>query len=274
MRWRQRRAGPDEDVQKLDDDATKTGVRWRSSRGGGTPRVQRFLCQRGYSSEFCRLLDRPESGKPSVEVCRCFRIRGLQMDRSDSVKSSAVHHSLSFASLLPSSGPPGLRTSGDHSSARPMVAPTRDYSNNFLGRHCPLPLTISGTRRHSSERPAWLQLSPLAHSAGLCRWTSNTVYRGSNVLPFMTSAPRRHRTAGPLRISCHRASNATTRRGNIFPFVTSSAPRQQDQSGETLNSLAGPVRISRRRVSCPYSFPIAVSPSFEKEGRTYGWNTS
>ena len=76
--------------------------------------------------------------------------------------------------------------------------------------------------------------------------------------------------------------------GNILPCrVTHSFQAAQDQSGGQDSKVplahsaypAAEIPILIRRgqqfsLRDPLSFPNALSPSFEKEGRTYGWNTS
>ena len=160
------------------DDAMKTGVRRRSNRGGGNATCSALPVPMGVllSGLLRLLLSRPESDTPCVEVCRCFRIRGLWLNWPDSSKSSAVQHSVSSASLLSSPGPLGLRTSGGHSPARSMVAPARDYSNNFSGRNCPFPETPTGSQAAVSERRARLRLTPLIHSTGTCSRASNSAH--------------------------------------------------------------------------------------------------
>ena len=65
-----------------------------------------------------------------------------------------------------------------------------------------------------------------------------------NILPSVTSLVSLNSLAGPLCISGSRSSDTAHGGSNVLPFMTH------------------------------FSSPIAFSPSFEKEGRMYGWNTS
>ena len=204
-----------------------------------------------------------------------------------------LQHSLSSGSLLPSLGPPGKWNSGDHSMTCPMVAHARDYLNNFSGGTILSPRLPLVPRRHSTRATGMVMANP---AGPLCRYVPLSLkyrtQRGQypplrDLLVFQAAqnwssgretqkslSPTPH--IPPSRLQC------CTWRGNILPSVTSSAPKRTRTRvvGETLKSLAGPLHISAVELPIPhtegqrpplcelFSFPIAISPSFEKEGRT------
>ena len=183
-------------------------------------------------------MGRPESGKTSVVVCRCFRICGHRLDRPDSGKSSAVQHFLSSALCFP-------RRS--HWGSIPRRA-----------RWWPPIETTRITSRRDTVLSTRLPLAPRRHSTG--------------APGKVTAYP-----AVQLRRYVQPCFQYSTRRGNVLPSVTSSAPRRP-RTGvacETLNRFSGPLRIYHRRALAVFlSQSLSNLPSRRRGERTAGAQTS